>query len=65
MATGKTAIVTGAGTGVGKAVATALLKAGWNTVFVGRRKNLLEDAIAAAGPTAAGARFGLRRFAGR
>ena len=53
MATGKTAIVTGAGTGVGKAVATALLKAGWNTVFVGRRKNLLEDAIAAAGPTAA------------
>ena len=37
MANGKTAIVTGAGTGIGKAVATALLKAGWNTVFTGRR----------------------------
>jgi len=53
MANGKTAIVTGAGTGIGKAVATTLLKAGWNTVFVGRRGNLLEDAIAAAGPTEA------------
>ncbi|TIX39720.1 MAG: 3-oxoacyl-ACP reductase, partial [Mesorhizobium sp.] len=29
----KTAIVTGAGTGIGKSVATALLKAGGNTVF--------------------------------
>ena len=51
MANGKTAIVTGAGTGIGKAVATALLAAGWNTVFCGRRKNLLEDAIASAGAT--------------
>ena len=33
----KTAIVTGAGTGIGKSVATTLLKAGWNTVFCGRR----------------------------
>ncbi|MER8391569.1 SDR family oxidoreductase [Mesorhizobium sp. M1340] len=49
----KTAIVTGAGTGIGKSVATALLKAGWNTVFCGRRKPVLEDAIAAAGPTQA------------
>ncbi|PWJ83808.1 NADP-dependent 3-hydroxy acid dehydrogenase YdfG [Pseudaminobacter salicylatoxidans] len=53
MANGKTAVVTGAGTGIGKAVAAALLKAGWNTVFVGRRKNLLDDAIAAVGPTEA------------
>lgn len=53
MANGKTAIVTGAGTGIGKAVATALLADGWNTVFCGRRKNLLEEAIAAAGPTEA------------
>jgi len=53
MAHGKTAIVTGAGTGIGKAVATALLKAGWNTVFVGRRKSVLDEAIAHAGPTEA------------
>lgn len=53
MANGKTAVVTGAGTGIGKTVAAALLKAGWNTVFVGRRKNLLDDAIAAVGSTEA------------
>ncbi|MBZ9980866.1 MULTISPECIES: SDR family oxidoreductase [unclassified Mesorhizobium] len=49
--TEKTAIVTGAGTGIGKSVATALLKAGWNTVFCGRRKALLDAAIAAAEQT--------------
>ena len=53
MAIGKTAIVTGAGTGIGKAVAIALLKAGWNTVFTGRRLSLLEEAVAAAGKTEA------------
>ncbi|WP_019170992.1 SDR family oxidoreductase [Pseudaminobacter salicylatoxidans] len=53
MANGKTAVVTGAGTGIGKTAAAALLKAGWNTVFVGRRKNLLDDAIAAVGPNEA------------
>ena len=52
-ARGKTAIVTGAGTGVGKAVAIALLKDGWNTVFCGRRFGLLEEAIAEAGATEA------------
>ncbi|MGI6851680.1 SDR family oxidoreductase [Mesorhizobium sp. 1B3] len=45
----RTAIVTGAGTGVGKAVATALLGQGWNTVFCGRRLGVLEKAIADAG----------------
>ena len=49
MVRGKTAIVTGAGTGIGKATAMALLKDGWNTVFCGRRFGLLEDAIAEAG----------------
>ena len=44
-----TAIVTGAGTGVGKAVATALLKAGWNTVLCGRRKAVLDEAVTGAG----------------
>jgi NAD(P)-dependent dehydrogenase (short-subunit alcohol dehydrogenase family) len=56
-ANGKTAIVTGAGTGIGKATATSLLAEGWNTVFVGRRKNLLDEAIAEAEKTgAAGAK---------
>jgi NAD(P)-dependent dehydrogenase (short-subunit alcohol dehydrogenase family) len=50
MAIGKTAIVTGAGTGIGKATATALLRTGWNTVFCGRRRGLLDEAIKAAGP---------------
>ena len=49
MTTIGTAVVTGAGTGVGKAVATTLVKAGWNTVFVGRRANLLDEAVAESG----------------
>lgn len=53
MAIRGTAIVTGAGTGIGRAVATALLKDGWNAVFVGRRKDVLDEAVAAAGPAEA------------
>ena len=53
MSNGKTAIVTGAGSGIGKASATALLQAGWNTVFVGRRKAKLDEAIMLAGDTQA------------
>ncbi len=55
MAGDKTAIVTGAGSGIGKAVATTLLKAGWNTVFCGRRVAMLEAAITEAGDVEAGA----------
>jgi NAD(P)-dependent dehydrogenase (short-subunit alcohol dehydrogenase family) len=51
MSNGKTAIVTGAGTGIGKASAIALLNAGWNTVFTGRRKDVLDAAVAEAGQT--------------
>ena len=36
------AIVTGAGTGIGKAVAVALLQEGYSVVLAGRRKELLE-----------------------
>jgi NAD(P)-dependent dehydrogenase (short-subunit alcohol dehydrogenase family) len=45
----KTAIVTGAGTGIGKACALALLGEGFNVVFAGRRREPLEAAIAEAG----------------
>ena len=41
-ASGKIAIVTGAGTGVGKAAALALLKEGWSVALAGRRKEVLE-----------------------
>jgi NAD(P)-dependent dehydrogenase (short-subunit alcohol dehydrogenase family) len=50
---GRTAIVTGAGSGIGKATAAKLLAEGWNTVFVGRRKNLLDEAAADASKAAA------------
>lgn len=42
--TSKIAIVTGAGTGVGKAISSALLKAGYAVVMAGRRKEALEAA---------------------
>ena len=53
MADGKVAVVTGAGTGIGKAVAVALVGAGWRVAFAGRRPEPLAAAIAA---TAAAAR---------
>ena len=43
------AIVTGAGTGIGKAVSHALLAIGWRVVFAGRRQALLDAAVAQAG----------------
>jgi NAD(P)-dependent dehydrogenase (short-subunit alcohol dehydrogenase family) len=48
------AIVTGAGTGIGKAAALALLQDGWSVVFAGRRAELLK--AAAAEGAAAGSR---------
>src|SRR4051812_9462688 len=44
----KIAIVTGAGTGIGKATAVALFANGWHVVFAGRRVDRLEHAIAEA-----------------
>ena len=46
----RTAIVTGAGSGIGRACATALLHDGWQVGFVGRREAPLRDAVEAAGP---------------
>ena len=45
----KVALVTGAGTGIGKAAALALLKAGYSVAFAGRRKELLDKAVAESG----------------
>ena len=47
----KVALVTGAGTGIGKAAAYALLKEGYQVVFTGRRKDLLDTAINEANAT--------------
>jgi NAD(P)-dependent dehydrogenase (short-subunit alcohol dehydrogenase family) len=46
----KTALVTGAGTGVGRAVALALLKDGYRVALAGRRKEMLEQTASQAGP---------------
>jgi NAD(P)-dependent dehydrogenase (short-subunit alcohol dehydrogenase family) len=46
--TPKVAVVTGAGTGIGKAVAVAFLKNGYRVVLAGRRREPLEQAIAEA-----------------
>ena len=45
----KTAIITGAGTGVGKAAALAMAADGYKIALVGRRKELLEKTAAACG----------------
>jgi NAD(P)-dependent dehydrogenase (short-subunit alcohol dehydrogenase family) len=47
------ALVTGAGSGIGKACATALLHDGWQVVFAGRRVETLQAAIAEAGEAGA------------
>ncbi|MCY0954047.1 SDR family oxidoreductase [Streptomyces sp. H27-S2] len=45
----KTAVVTGAGSGIGRSVALALAAAGWAVAAAGRRTGPLEDTAAAAG----------------
>jgi NAD(P)-dependent dehydrogenase (short-subunit alcohol dehydrogenase family) len=49
---GKVAIVTGAGTGIGKAAATALLGTGWRVAFAGRRPEPLANSIRSANASA-------------
>src|SRR4029450_13151771 len=41
------AVVTGAGSGIGAAVATALARDGWTVVIAGRRRPVLEELAAA------------------
>src|SRR5439155_10046818 len=47
--TNKVALVTGAGTGIGKAAALAMLKDGYRVALVGRRKELLDRTAADSG----------------
>lgn len=50
----KIILITGAGTGIGKACGLALAAAGFTVVFSGRRQALLDEAAAAAGGKCAG-----------
>lgn len=45
----KVAVVTGAGSGIGRAVALALVREGYATALAGRRKDMLEETAALAG----------------
>src|SRR5256714_1981561 len=47
---GKIALVTGAGSGIGRATALALLREGYSVVLAGRRREALEQTVAEAGP---------------
>jgi NAD(P)-dependent dehydrogenase (short-subunit alcohol dehydrogenase family) len=49
-----TVVVTGAGSGVGKAVAVKFAAEGWRVALVGRRAKTLADTAASAGPDAEG-----------
>ncbi|WP_255950862.1 SDR family oxidoreductase [Streptomyces odontomachi] len=46
--TERTALVTGAGSGIGRAVAVELLRAGWSVTLAGRRPETLEETAALA-----------------
>jgi NAD(P)-dependent dehydrogenase (short-subunit alcohol dehydrogenase family) len=50
---GKIALVTGAGSGIGKAAALALLREGYSVVLAGRHAETLERTASEAGPAAA------------
>jgi len=52
MSASKIAIVTGAGSGIGKASALALIRDGWTVGLAGRRKDALESVVAEAGDAA-------------
>ena len=43
------AVITGAGSGIGRACAQALAGAGWRVAFVGRRRDALEESLAGCG----------------
>ena len=45
----RTAVITGAGSGIGRACAQALVADGWHVAFVGRRQAALDESIAGCG----------------
>ena len=53
--TSRIAVVTGAGSGIGRACALALLAEGWTVGLLGRRAEALQETAAAAGRTSANA----------
>ncbi len=59
---GKIAVVTGAGSGVGRAAALALLGGGWQVVLAGRRADALQETIGLAGANASRALGAFRCF---
>jgi NAD(P)-dependent dehydrogenase (short-subunit alcohol dehydrogenase family) len=50
----RTALVTGAGSGIGRACAQALVADGWQVAFVGRRREALDEAVATCAAPARG-----------
>ena len=46
---GRVAVITGAGSGIGRAVALAFLRAGWQVALAGRRLDALEETVRLAG----------------
>jgi NAD(P)-dependent dehydrogenase (short-subunit alcohol dehydrogenase family) len=62
---GKIAVITGAGSGIGRASALALLEAGFAVVLAGRRRDMLEETAALAGPGSGAAPRGAEGTPGR
>jgi len=57
MSQSRIAIVTGAGSGIGRAVALALIEHAWIVALLGRRLDKLEETAALAGSPGAAAPF--------
>jgi NADP-dependent 3-hydroxy acid dehydrogenase YdfG len=58
----KTAVITGAGSGVGQAVAVKFFNEGWNVALIGRRADALKDTFARCGSDAQRAQAVLAKF---
>ncbi len=61
---GKTALITGGATGIGRAIATEMLDAGARVIIVGRRADALKEAAESLGPNCSWRPFDVTNFAG-